>query len=172
MHGDATAFVSVSPHTGMAITTGDTVTIEFTGRLTDGTVFDTSKQSVAEESDLAAAQPDRTYEPLTIEIGDDGVIEGLVEALRDRKAGDSLSVTIPPEKAYGAWDEANVREWETDEFSQMVGGQTPEEGDYIETEAGGFAEIIHVDDQVVRVDFNHELAGETLEFDIEITAVN
>jgi len=49
----------------MAIATGDTVTVEFTGRLKDGTVFDTSRESVAEETGLAETQPKRTYDPLT-----------------------------------------------------------------------------------------------------------
>ncbi|MFB6299959.1 MAG: peptidylprolyl isomerase [Halobacteriales archaeon] len=156
----------------MPITTGDSVTIEFTGRLPDGTVFDTSRQAVAEESELAEGQPEREFSPLTIEIGNGRVIDGLEEALLEKEEGASFTETIPPEKGYGEWTEENVREWPADEFSQMVGGQTPEQGDYIETEDGGLAEIIHVDEEVVRVDFNHELAGEALEFDIEITAVN
>lgn len=54
----------------------------------------------------------------------------------------------------------------------MVGGEAPEEGAYLETENGGLAEVVHVDDAVVKVDFNHSLAGETLEFYIEIVDVN
>jgi len=43
----------------MTIATGDSVTLEYTGRLDDETVFDTSRKSVAEETGLAEAQPDR-----------------------------------------------------------------------------------------------------------------
>jgi len=63
----------------MTIATGDSVTLEYTGRLDDETVFDTSRKSVAEETGLAEAQPDREYAPLTVEIGDEQIIEGMEE---------------------------------------------------------------------------------------------
>ena len=53
----------------MSIDTGDSVTLEYTGRLDDETVFDTSRKSVAEETGLAEVQPDREYAPLTVEVG-------------------------------------------------------------------------------------------------------
>lgn len=155
----------------MTITTGDTVTVEFTGRLDDGTVFDTSREPVAEEAGLAAAQPDRAYEPLTFEVGAERIIQGLEEALIGLEAGATPTVTLPPEKAYGERTEAQVREYDAEEFREMVGGETPEEGDFLETQEGGLAEIAHIDESVVRVDFNHQLAGETLEFDIEVLSV-
>ena len=43
---------------------------------------------------------------------------------------------------------------------------------YLETQDGTRGEVVHVDDEVVRVDFNDPLAGETLEFDVEVLAVN
>jgi len=156
----------------MTIATGDSVTIEYTGRLEDGSVFDTSRESVAEESGLAAEQPDREYGPLTVEIGEDRVIEGLEEALIGQESGASPTVAIPPEKAYGPWSEEQIREYERAEFEEMVGGEAPAEGAYLETQDGNLAEVTHVDDSTVRVDFNHALAGETLEFDVDIVDVN
>jgi FKBP-type peptidyl-prolyl cis-trans isomerase 2 len=81
-------------------------------------------------------------------------------------------VAIPPEKGYGEWSEEQVQEYDVEELSQTLGGQTPEVGEYVATQDGTRAEIIHVDDEIARVDFNSPLAGETLEFDIEILAVN
>jgi len=155
----------------MAIKAGDAVTIEYTGRLADGTVFDTSRETVADETGLAEAHPDREYTPLTVEIGSERVIEGLEQALIGLDQGATPTVRIPPEDGYGEWAEENVREYDLAEFTEMVGGETPEEGAYIETEGGDLAEITHVDEETVRVDFNHELAGETVEFDIEIVDV-
>jgi FKBP-type peptidyl-prolyl cis-trans isomerase 2 len=155
----------------MSISTGDSVTVEYTGRLDDGTVFDTSRESVAEETGLAEEQPDREYGPLTVEIGSGRVIEGIEGALVGQEEGATPTVAVPPEKGYGEWTEDRVEEYDREEFIQMVGGQILEEGAYLETEDGGFAEVVHVDDEVVRVDFNHSLAGETLEFDIEIVDV-
>ena len=156
----------------MTIETGDSVTLEYTGRLDDDTVFDTSRRSVAEETGLAEAQPDREYAPLTVDIGDEQVIEGMEEGLIGLEAGETDTLTIPPEKAYGEPTDENVQAFDTDELREMLGGQTPEEGSYLEAENGRQGEVVHVDEEVVRVDFNPRLAGETLTFDVEIVDVN
>lgn len=155
----------------MPISAGDAVTFEFTGRLSDGTVFDTSRESVAAEAGLADAQPDREFAPLTVEVGTGAVIEGLEDALIGLESGGSATVSVPPEQGYGEWHEERVEEFDSEEFNQMVGDQRPAEGDFIETEEGQLAEIVHVGEEVVRIDFNHALAGETLEFDLEIIDV-
>jgi len=155
----------------MTITTGDDVTFEYTGRLDDGTVFDSSRESVAEDAGLVEAQPDREYAPLTVEVGSGQVIEGMEEGLLGMDAGETETIEIPPEKAYGEWTEEHVQEFDTDELSEML-GQTPEEGAFLEAQNGQHGEIVHVDDETVRVDFNPDLAGETLEFEIEIVDVN
>ena len=155
----------------MTIATGDTVTIAYTGRLDDGTVFDSSKEAVAEEAGLAEAQPDREYEPLTVEVGAGQVIDGMEDGLIGLDEGESATLEIPPEDAYGEWTEDHVQEFDTDELTEML-GQTPEEGAYLQAQNGQHGEISHVDDDVVNVDFNPELAGETLEFDVEIIEIN
>ena len=155
----------------MTITTGDDVTFEYTGRLDDGTVFDSSHESVAREAGLVETQPDREYAPLTVEVGSGHVIEGMEEGLIGMAAGETKTIEIPPEKAYGEWSEENVQEFDTDELVEML-GQTPQEGAFLEAQNGQHGEITHVDDEVVRVDFNPDLAGETLEFEIEIVDVN
>ena len=50
----------------------------------------------------------------------------------------------------------------------MIDGRTPEEGAHLETRNGQQGEIVHVDEAVVRIDFDPELAGETMEFEFEI----
>ncbi|ELZ59223.1 MULTISPECIES: peptidylprolyl isomerase [unclassified Haloferax] len=155
----------------MTIETGDSVSLEYVGTLPDGTVFDTSRQDVAEAEGLAEAQPDRDYEPLAVEVGAGTVIEGLDEALVGMSVGDEESIEIPPEKAYGEYDEDLIREHETEQLREVLGDE-PEEGLYVQTQQGGLGEIVHADDDVVRIDFNHELAGETLVFDIEILDAN
>jgi FKBP-type peptidyl-prolyl cis-trans isomerase 2 len=156
----------------MGVTTGDSVVVEYTGRLDDGSVFDTSRESVAQEANLVESQPEREFQPLTVEIGKGRIIDGLEEALVGLDTGETETVTIPPEKGYGEWSDERVTEYDREEFSQMVDGKTPEAGDHLQTQDGGLAEITHVGDDVVNVDFNHSLAGETLEFDVEIVDVN
>lgn len=156
----------------MAIADGDSVTVEYTGRLDDGTVFDTSLESVAKEEGLDDPQANREYAPLTFEMGAGRVIQGLEDGLRGKSEGDTPTLTIPPEEAYGDWSEENVKEYAVDELTQMTGGEAPEEGAYLQTQDGSLAEIIEVSDETVRVDFNHQLAGETLEFEVEIVDVS
>lgn len=155
----------------MAITTGDTVTLEYTGRLDDGTVFDSSQAAVAKEAGLAEAQPDREYEPLTVEVGAGQIIEGMEDGLIGLDEGESATLEIPPEEAYGEWTDEHVQEFDTDELTEML-GQQPTEGAFLEAQNGQHGEITHVDADLVRVDFNPDLAGETLEFDIEIVEIN
>jgi FKBP-type peptidyl-prolyl cis-trans isomerase 2 len=148
------------------------VTLEYTGRLDDETVFDTSREAVAEEAGLAEAQPDREYAPLTVDVGAEQVIEGMEEGLVGLEAGETTTLTIPPEKAYGERSEERIQEFETEELREMLGGQTPEEGAYLEAQNGQHGEVVHSGEEVVRVDFNPRLAGETLTFEIEIVDVN
>ena len=155
----------------MAISDGDSVTIEYTGKLKDGTVFDTSKRDVAEDVGLAESQPEREYGPLTVQVGDGRVIEGLEEALVGMEDGDEQTVTLPPEKAYGEPTDERVVEYEAENFREMLQGQEPTEGMHVQGQQGAIGEVVHVDDETVRVDFNHELAGETLEFDVEVVDV-
>ena len=78
---NATGFPCGGPRNDVTIATGDSVTLEYTGRLDGETVFDTSREAVAEEAGLAEAQPDREYAPLTVDVGAEQVIEGMEEGL-------------------------------------------------------------------------------------------
>lgn len=154
----------------MVVTTGDSVTIEYTGRTTDGAVFDTSREAVAAETGLAEAQPDRDYEPLTFEVGAGRVIEGLEAAIVGLEAGTTETITIPPEEAYGEWSDQQVQSFEPEALREML-GEVPSEGDRLQAQDGTQGEVIAVDETAVDVDFNSPLAGETLEFEIEVVAV-
>ncbi len=71
---------------GASPKTGDTVTVHYTGWLTDGTKFDSSV--------------DRA-EPFSFVLGTGQVIQGWDEGVAAMKVGDKVRLTIPPEKAYG-----------------------------------------------------------------------
>ncbi|MCG1003199.1 MULTISPECIES: peptidylprolyl isomerase [Halobacterium] len=156
----------------MTIATGDSVTLEYTGRTDDGTVFDTSREAVAEDAGLTDPEGEREYAPLTIDVGAQQVIEGMEEGLLGLEQGESTTIEVPPEKGYGEWSEEEVQSFETAELSEMLGGQTPDVGEYLEAQNGQVGEVVHAGDEEIRVDFNHELAGEKLAFDVEIVDVN
>lgn len=152
----------------MPIQQGDSVTIEYTGRYEDGTVFDTSREPVAAEAGLTEDDDDRSYEPLTAEVGTGEFIEGLEDGLLGLEEGESATVTIPPEDAYGQWTEDRVRTFQTDQLMAQFGDDLLEPGTNVKTADGSVVEVLSVDDDTVRVDFNHRLAGETLTFEIEV----
>jgi peptidylprolyl isomerase len=156
----------------MAIQEGDSVTISFIGRLDDGTIFDTTNEALAEAEGLDEENPDRDFQPLKLTIGNGRVIEGLEAELKGMEAGDQKTLRIPPDKAYGAYKEDRVVGYDRDEFEEMIGDLELREGFKVETEDGLPGRVIDIGPEVVTVDFNHELAGELLEFEIEILSVD
>jgi len=154
----------------MAIEEGDTVRIEYVGRLEDGSIFDTSDKVLAETTGLIEDDPDRDFAPLTIDVGEDSVIPGVQEALLGMEEGEEKTVTVPPEKGYGEHTEDRVARYDRDTFEEMLGREASVGAD-VETEQGLPGEVIAVEDDTVVVDFNHELAGETLEFELEVADV-
>lgn len=156
----------------MAIESGDTVSLEYVGRIPDGDIFDTSREDVAEEAGIAAEQPDRDFAPLTVEIGSGQIIPGLEDALFGMDEGESDTVTIPPEEAYGEPSDEQILEHDREEFEEMLQGQSPEAGMQVQSQQGQVGTITEIGEDVVEIDFNHELAGETLEFEVEIVDVN
>ncbi|MFW5984212.1 MAG: FKBP-type peptidyl-prolyl cis-trans isomerase [Halobacteria archaeon] len=151
----------------MAVTEGDTVKVEYVGKHEDGDVFDSSREDVAVEAEIA--HPNREYEPLEFEVGAGEVVQGFDEGVVGMEEGETDEITVPPEKGYGERSEENVVEYDRDEFRESL-GEEPEVGMHIHTEQA-HGDIIEVEDDAVTVDFNHELAGETLVFEIEVVEV-
>ena len=82
-----------TPGTGDEAKTGDTVTVHYTGTLTDGKKFDSSR--------------DRG-EPFDVTLGQKRVIAGWEEGLLGMKVGETRRLTIPPDLGYGARGAGNV----------------------------------------------------------------
>ena len=132
---------------------GDTVKVNYTGKLGDGTVFDSSV--------------DR--DPLQFSLGEGQVIE---EAVVGMSPGDSKSVTIPSEQAYGPYQDELVIV--VDE-KQMPSDLSVEVGQQLQMRhSSGQAVpvmVTHVTDDKVTLDANHPLAGKDLTFDIELVTI-
>ncbi len=153
----------------MTIGAGDRVVVEYVGRFEDGTVFGTSKYAVAADHGLAAAEdrgPD-DYGPLAFTVGAGEVIEGLDDAVRELSVGETATVTVPPEAAYGEVREDRLREYDREAFEAMV-DEPAEVGLHVHAQNGLHGDVVAVRDDAVEVDFNHELAGKTLVFDVEV----
>jgi peptidyl-prolyl cis-trans isomerase B (cyclophilin B) len=156
----------------VAIESGDRVRTEYVGRFEDGSVFATSDPDLAAEHGLVSVDGDPTPDPrpLVFTVGRGEVIEGLDSAVRGMRVGEEATVMVPPEEAYGEYDPDRVREYDAETFEEMV-GQPPEVGLHVEARNDLHGDVSAVVDGTVRVDFNHELAGRTLVFDIRVLDV-
>jgi len=149
----------------MSIKEGDFVLLNYTGS-TGGKVFDTSLEAVAKEKNIF--NPERVYKPLVVAVGKGDVIKGLDEALVGMDKGNKKSVTIPPEKGYGKRDSTLVKIVPLSVFTKNK--MNPYPGMPVQLD-NMVARVQSVSGGRVRVDFNHELAGKELVFEIEIVDV-
>ena len=87
---------------GPKVEIGRNVAINYTGRLLDGKVFDTSLESVAKENNIYDSN--RPYEPLSYRVGEMSLIRGWEKGVINQPAGSKLTLVIPSALAYGPKD--------------------------------------------------------------------
>ncbi|HIE34402.1 MAG TPA: peptidylprolyl isomerase [Candidatus Altiarchaeales archaeon] len=139
------------------------VRISYTGRIKEGNIFDTTDKDLAKKEGIF--DENRVYKPLSVVVGQGQVIEGLDEVLKDMKKGEKRAVEIPPEKGYGKKDPNLIKLVPLRAFKKE--GVRPVPGMPVELD-GRIARIQTVSGGRVRVDFNHELAGKTLVYNVKI----
>ena len=139
----------------MQIGTHKVVTIDYTLRNDGGDVLDTSKGRG----------------PLTYMHGAGNLIPGLESALEGKQAGDSMTVNVAPEDAYGEKDEQLVQEVPKNLFSGVENIQ-PGMQFQAQTQAGPrVVTVVGVAEENVTIDANHPLAGVPLTFDVTVIEV-
>ena len=111
--------------------------------------------------------------PFVYMQGAHNIIPGLEQALAGKQAGDTAVVTVQPEDAYGEYNEQL-----TQQVPRQMFGNVPEDqlvvGAQFQAQTNGGVEIItiaDVDGDMITIDANHPLAGETLTFDVKILDV-
>jgi FKBP-type peptidyl-prolyl cis-trans isomerase SlyD len=112
------------------------------------------------------------FEPLIYLHGHNNIIPGLERELLGMEVGESKNIIVLPQEAYGEFDPAafsNVPLSKFDERDNIAIGSTIE----MEDEDGVvmIAEVISIEDAMVKLDFNHPLAGKELHFDVTILAL-
>ncbi len=145
---------------------GDTVRVNYIGKTEDGKVFDTSIESVAKSNDLFNEA--RPYEPLEFMLGQGNMIAGFEKGVVGMKAGETKMVTIPAAEAYGDPRDDLIRELALTNFIEA--GVTPTVGQEIDF-GFGQAKVLEVGEELVKLDFNHPLAGKTLVFEITVEEI-
>ena len=135
---------------------GDKVAVHYTGKLSDGSVFDTSK--------------DR--DPIQFVLGQRRVIPGFDKAIAGMAPGEKKTAEIPAEDAYGPRRPELILEFERDRIPPDISAEIGQELQ-VQTTAGQAipAVVIEASDTSVTLDANHPLAGKDLTFDIELVGV-
>ncbi len=135
---------------------GDKVKVDYTGKLKNGSVFDSSA----------------SREPLEFMIGNGQVIPDFEDAVVGMNPGDSKTIEIPAVRAYGPRHEDLVIAIDREQFPPDI---NPEVGDQLQiSQPDGRASVVTVtdiNDSSVTLDANHPLAGEDLTFDIQLVEV-
>jgi FKBP-type peptidyl-prolyl cis-trans isomerase 2 len=146
------------------IENGDTISVDYVGKLEDGTLFDTSVKEAASEAGIHNQM--RTYEPLKFTVGAGQMIAGFDEGVVGMNVGETKTLVIPPEEAYGEYDPELTKEIPVDAVSF-----TPEVGMQLATDTGLKGVIKEVGHKSFIIDFNHELAGKTLLFEVTVVSL-
>jgi FKBP-type peptidyl-prolyl cis-trans isomerase SlyD len=136
----------------MIVSSGNTVSIEYTLKLDDKTVVDTNVGS----------------DPLTFVQGANQIIPGLENEMKGLKVGDTKQVTVSPKEGYGEINE--------NAFVEVEKSRIPEDAAKVGVMLQGknstgqavFAKVAEVKEKTVVLDYNHPLAGKTLHFDVKV----
>lgn len=136
---------------------GNTVHIHYTGKLADGTVFDSSEGR----------------EPLQFELGAGQVIPGLDKGMRGMTVGETKTISVPVDEGYGPHHPEGVHVVARTELPPNIDTQV---GSRLQAQAGD-GNVIHLtvvdaSDESVTLDANHPLAGKDLVFEVELVAVS
>jgi len=143
---------------------GDIVAVDYVTSTTDGEIYDTSIAQIAVFGDIEKP----AFEPLRFSLGNQQLIPGFQEGIIGMKKGDSKTFEVPPEKAY-QYDPAEVYWFELTRFEEW--GVEPEPGLQVLLSRDGsdtqhLGTVRRINSTHVEVDFNYELAGRTLVFDV------
>jgi peptidylprolyl isomerase/FKBP-type peptidyl-prolyl cis-trans isomerase SlpA len=135
---------------------GDTVTVHYTGKLKDGSVFDSSEGR----------------DPLEFKIGEGRIIPGFEEAVVGMEPEAKRTVEVPPEQGYGQHQDGMTKQFSKDQLPDDI---TPQVGQRLQlTSPEGQVMEVHIsamDDDTITIDANHPLAGKTLTFDIQLISI-
>ncbi len=136
---------------------GDKISVHYTGKLTDGTLFDSSAER----------------EPLEFEIGSGMVIKGFDEGVTGMIVGEKKTVHIPAAEAYGDMNPEHMAVFNKAEIPSDI---PYEVGMQLNMHQDGTGQVmpvtvVEVTDLTITLDANHPLAGKDLIFDLELVSI-
>ena len=141
---------------------GDFIRIDYVGRVIEsGEIFDLTREDVAKENKIY--DPNFNYTPLPIIVGANLMVKGVENELKKMKVGERKKIRVKPEEGFGKREPKLIKLIPLSRFKK----EKPYPGMLIHV-GNVTGKVLSVSGGRVRVDFNHPLAGKTLEYDVEI----
>jgi len=157
---------------GRKVTKGDFVLVNITGKTQKGTIFRVSSEEDAKKSGIYEEEKAKQgyYTPEFVIVGKPGFLnEGLTEIVEKLNFFEKKSVRIPPTKAFGKRDPQKIERIGINKFRKLNDGKNPEYGqDFVKKGTGQRGTVIRVDQGKVIVDYNHPLAGQSIDYNVEV----
>ncbi|TXT61627.1 MAG: Peptidylprolyl isomerase [Promethearchaeota archaeon] len=160
---------------GNSVEEGDFIILKITGKTERGQVFrvssieDAKKANIYDEEDAKKGE----YRPEFVVVGKPGFLnEGLTEVVENMNYFEKKSVRIPPRKAFGRRDPQKLERMGIGRYRRLNDGKYPELGqEFIKKSKQGQPQrgrVIRIAQGRVLVDYNHPLAGQSIDYNIEI----
>ena len=148
----------------MTIAKGNFIEIDFTGKLKDGSIFDTTLESVAKENNINT----KNIKSFILSVGFDMLPKGFDEDLIGKEIGKNYSIEISPDKAFGKRNKDLVKMVPTKLFLEQ--NIRPERGLQLSLD-GQIVRIISVSGGRTLVDFNNPLSGKDIIYEYKINKI-
>ncbi|MEK6943446.1 MAG: peptidylprolyl isomerase [Nanoarchaeota archaeon] len=144
----------------------DFVEIEYTGKTSEGIIFDTTEEKIAKEHNLYNKNSD--YSPLVVCIGENAIMKSLEDQIVGKETGKKHTFSINAEDAFGKKDAKMIQLIPMSKFRQQKIQPIP--GLQLNID-GSFGVVRTVSGGRCLVDFNHPLAGKDLVYDVKINKI-
>jgi FKBP-type peptidyl-prolyl cis-trans isomerase 2 len=156
---------------GKKVEEGDFVLLKMTARTQKGKIFRVSSEEDAKKAGMYEEEKAQQgyYTPEFVIIGKPGFInEGLTETIKDMNYFQKKSVKIPPTKAFGKRDPQKIERIGIAKFRKLNDGKNPEYGSDFTNKKGQRGVISNILQGKVIIDYNHPLAGQSIDYNLEI----
>jgi peptidylprolyl isomerase len=156
---------------GKKVEEGDFVLLKMTARTQKGKVF---RVSSVEDAKIAGIYEEEKatqgyYTPEFVIVGKSGFLnEGLTETLKDLNFFEKKSVRIPPTKAFGKREPQKIERIGIAKFRKLNDGKNPEYGQDFTNKKGQRGVVTNIIQGKVVLDYNHPLAGQSIDYNLEI----
>ena len=135
---------------------GDTVKVHYTGKLGNGKIFDSSAKR----------------DPLQFKVGDGQIIPGFEQAVVGMNPGESKTIKLPADKAYGPYREEMILVVDQNQFPKNLKLEVGQQLQIPQKDGRKtLVTVTNISESSVTLDANHPLAGKDLSFDIQLIEI-